>query len=100
MIKQPKVKVKASPKPIEEPLDEWWRDDPDYLESLKTLTCFDCGRGLPNTLRMHAHLQMHRESKKRRKSKDEDVIDQLDGANDTNDLDQVDGANDLVVEST
>ena len=62
--------------------DEWWRDDPAYLESLKTLTCLECGRSLPNTVRMHAHLQMHHESKKRRKSKDEDRIDQLDGAND------------------
>ena len=72
--------------------EEYWRDDPEYLQSLDSLVCFQCQRTFPNVVRMHAHLQMHHESNskkiQRRMSKDfsvdqdQDRIVQLDGETD------------------
>ena len=47
--------------------EEDWRSDPDYLYSLEKLSCVECGRSQPNKLRMHAHLQMHRQARTKSK---------------------------------
>merc|ERR1719412_587231 len=78
MIKQPKqpktskqsTSGSASSSPIRHLVhdEDVWRQDPDCLDSLKTLICVECGRSQPNTLRMHQHLQMHRQAKTKSKT--------------------------------
>jgi DNA-directed RNA polymerase subunit M/transcription elongation factor TFIIS len=82
-IKQPKIELVEPIVNDQEAIAvEDWREDEDYLESLETLKCYECGRSLPNAIRMHAHLQMHRESASKKAAKTEERILQVDGEND------------------
>ena len=86
--------------------DDSWRNDPDCLESLETLSCVECSRSgnprsFPNKQRMHAHLQMHLQNQSKSKSKpasSKSKPDQLEESAATDHIIQLDGANDLFLD--